>query len=569
MNIACRRVRIDLLNQGLIVQGFMPANETAEVIDFLHWLMVKDSDTYHTSSSDIAAIASCLCFLSFEILKIENFGRQSDKETPCRLVYSRAPLYNGSSTMLNDTRSMISKRELSTTVSLTQPEETFSTFPITAETATRCRVAWQQGAEAGESISLRPFAELESSFTQNDLIMEFRNQGTKVSKQRRKDSGPWRIASLLAIFSTEEVNVRLAEVLCKENPDTLSQVANLIRNSRAPDGSEAGLTIDDSRALEVFTVCQAFFMGYYYQIFSQIVDTSTLEIQTISGCWGYQDATLLRRIHASFRGMNGLYSGSDENSFCMTRTDILSLLATLYANADVQIPKGVVGGPLSHQELCVGVVGKRIILFNSLVNNCETLEDIFRFVVLDCDAGALPRNTEGLMLTGIPQTFPTWDGMSPKMKHEVVLSGPREDCTRHIEANWDGNPERMLLCIRYKGRRLGSLNPIHADRAFRIAFVPSDDSGDPGKPFGPMHSCDLEDLIVSCRLVTPGRDSPRTPVAVHTKGSPCLRYAVAAWYSDHGDVLFAGGNLQRAFEKWEEGSGRAEKYNGQFVALIG
>jgi hypothetical protein len=97
MNIACRRLPIDLLKQGLIVQGFMPANETAEVVDFLHRLMIKDSETYHTFSSDLAAIASCLCFLSFEILKVENFGIQSDRETPCRLVYNRAPLYNRSS----------------------------------------------------------------------------------------------------------------------------------------------------------------------------------------------------------------------------------------------------------------------------------------------------------------------------------------------------------------------------------------------------------------------------------------------------------------------------------------
>ena len=35
--------------------------------------------------------------------------------------------------------------------------------------------------------------------------------------------------------------------------------------------------------MDAFTVFQAFFMGYYYVLFLVIVDTSTLEIQTVDG----------------------------------------------------------------------------------------------------------------------------------------------------------------------------------------------------------------------------------------------------------------------------------------------
>jgi uncharacterized protein YbdZ (MbtH family) len=558
MNIACRKIRDDLLRQGLIVQGFMPAAETHEVTDFLYWLLAQETEVFRTSSSDIAAIASCLCHLSFESLTIENFGVSSTKETNCRLVYDKAPLYTSDGRVVTDARRRMACRELSTTVSLTQPEETFSTFPISHETANRCRVAWELGSKAGSHINLGPCKSIDSGFTHNDLIMTFRNKGTSVSKQGRKDSGPWRLASLLAIFSTEEVNGGLTEVLGRENPNSLSHIAEVIKGGSVSREMTPESAINEPTILETFTVCQAFFMGYYYQIFSQVVDASTLEIQTVTGCWGYQSPEFLRRINKYFQGMNGMYSGSDKNLFSMSRTDVLSLIATLYANMDVKIPKGDFSTrALSHQELCVGVVGKRMILANSIVNNCETLDDIFRFVILDCDSGGVPRTWEGLVLTGIPSQFSTWeDGTdTPRIESNVVLSGSKEDCTRHIEANWDGLPDRMVLCIRYKGRRVGSLNPIHADIAFCMAFIRSSTEAATSKAFGPAHACLLDDFVISGRLVTSGRFDPDMPVVVHTKGNPCLRYAAAAWYSDICDVVLVNNSLQEAFEHWKSGKG--------------
>ncbi|RDW85425.1 hypothetical protein BP5796_03750 [Coleophoma crateriformis] len=137
MNIACRKIRDDLLRQGLVVQGFMPAAETHEVIDLLYWLLAQETEVFRTSSSDIAAIASFLCHLSFESLTIENFGVSSSRETNCCLVYDKAPLYTSDGRVVADARQRMARRELSTTVSLTQPEETFSTFPTSHETANK------------------------------------------------------------------------------------------------------------------------------------------------------------------------------------------------------------------------------------------------------------------------------------------------------------------------------------------------------------------------------------------------------------------------------------------------
>jgi hypothetical protein len=330
MNVACR-IRNKFSEQGLVLQGFMPANDTHEVVDFLYWLMVKETEVYRTSSSDLAAIACCLCHLSFEILTVENFGLLSGRETTCRLIYDIAPLYNEYSSRPLDMRERTCSRELSTTVSLSQPNETFSTFPIIGSTANRCRLAWEEGDRAGAYVTLGPCESDDSGLPQDDLIMTFRNDESLVANQRRINPGPWIIASLLALFSTDEVNQGLAEVLHREDAKSLSRIAEMIRSDTIPSGKAS---LDDPNLWDTFTVIQAFFMGYYYQIFSRVIDTSTLEVKTVSRYWGYRSPDLLRRLHKSFRGLNGLYSGSDENKFAMTRTDVLSLLATFYANKD-------------------------------------------------------------------------------------------------------------------------------------------------------------------------------------------------------------------------------------------
>ncbi|CAJ2510266.1 Uu.00g061660.m01.CDS01 [Anthostomella pinea] len=574
MNVACQRIHIDLLKQGLMVQGFMPSTETAEAVEFLYWLVCQKTEVHRTTSSDIAAIAYCLTNLSFEVLTVKNFCPSSGRETSCCLIYDNAPIYTGAGTgsMSTAMRQRFAPRELSTTVSLTQPEETFSTFPISRDTAARCRDAWQQGIDAGKPIILGPGESAESGFT-CDLIMTFRNKGESVANQRRIESGAWRIASLLAVFSTDEVNGKLSVVLGLDSPGSLSRIAEVITSDNMSGETGLEVALNEPTVLEAFTVCQAFFMGYYYKIFSSIVDTSTLEVKTVAGCWGYRSADFLRRIHKSFQRTNGLISGSDKNQFSMTRTDVLSFIATMYANIDVKLPKGGFVPSLSHQELCAGVVGKRIVLLNSLINECETIQDIFRFVILDCDAGGIPRTSEGLVLTGIPPRVPTWEecGQSPGTEKAVVLVGSKEYCTRHIEANWDGLPEHMLLCIRYKGRRTGALNPVQADIIFCLGSIPSSPEETPrGITFGPAYSCSLDELVDVGRvhLVTPGREYPDMPVVVHTKGNSCLRYAMAAWYADQCDVVLVKDSLQQAFEYWKTGGGKSGSHH-KFVALIG
>lgn len=81
------------------------------------------------------------------------------------------------------------------------------------------------------------------------------------------------------------------------------------------------------------------------------------------------------------------------------------------------------------------MVGKWIILTSSLIHPCESLDDLPCLVVLDIDAGGIPRSAEGIMLTGVQPRFSTRDYEdTPVPSNKIELTGPKRVFTRHIEA---------------------------------------------------------------------------------------------------------------------------------------
>lgn len=172
MNTLCRALRDSFLQQDLIVEGYMPKDEANEVADFLYWVVAGDTEVRYTSSSDVAGIAHCLINLSFEILTVEHFGAPSKCTSACQLVFSVAPFFSEKGKEIANEHALI-RRELSTTVSLTQPEETFSTFPISRKVANTCRMAWREGMKSARGMQL---ALAHNQVRNNlDLIYELRN----------------------------------------------------------------------------------------------------------------------------------------------------------------------------------------------------------------------------------------------------------------------------------------------------------------------------------------------------------------------------------------------------------
>ncbi|KAK0640136.1 hypothetical protein DIS24_g9665 [Lasiodiplodia hormozganensis] len=218
---------------------------------------------------------------------------------------------------------------------------------------------------------------------------------------------------------------------------------------------------DDQRLIDAFTVFQAFILGYYYGIVLSVVDTETLEFKSVDGGWGYRTGYGLNIIRTE---INKAKPKTTSGMVVFGRQVILRISSLLLFSNDTQIAE------ITGTRWCLGVVGKRALLASSLIRGCHSPQDIGRFILLDVDVGGVPTSSDGLVRGG--------DGeyLEKDYVDETAVSiskyGGDEDFTRHIEPDWEGNPELMLLCIRYKGRRITTLNPAVADAYFCLAYLP-------------------------------------------------------------------------------------------------
>jgi hypothetical protein len=564
MNNETRTIRNSLLSQGLIINGSMPREEASEVADLLHWILCGSVDVVvrYTSSSDIAGIFLCLTSLSFEIVSVENFGPAPTTITTCRLIYSAAPLFTNGREQPTKTAKI--HRDLSTTISLTQPEETFSTFPISRSVANRCRLSWEEGAAAGKGMRLtvatKQLRDLPDFYYELRNVQELTLDGFGDTRVETKIV---KIVQALG-FSTSRVPTitrGIASALSMEAEDVLNVLADIIQD---PDPSEIlpnpdrlspyvrnGSVFNVPALLKAFDVLQAFIMGLYYEIFLQIVDTTMLATKSVSGTWGYRSLIFLKSMRTIQRG-NDHPDEAEQAVIHLRRSDIVSILAILLTNPEESRIQSL---PAFHslsrqgQGVGLGYVSKRILLPNSLLKDCQSLSDVAGFTLLDTDASAIPCNSDGLIEPGIAPRRLLWDNNQPPIIEDVQLREPPgpKDYTRHIEPDWDNVPEKLLLCIRYKGRRIGVLDPILADYHFVRSWSDAPTVVVAGN-IGRVHECDWENFVNGGALPIAWSNEPDIPVVVHSKNSPCLRYAALTWYADSCAVALINGCMHTALQ---------------------
>jgi hypothetical protein len=562
----------------------MPKEEANEVADVLYWIVCgkDDATVRYTSSSDVAGMALCLTNLSFEILRVENFGPAPTSSTICQLIYYAAPLFvNG--------REQITKhpkhcRDLSTAVSLTQPEETFSTFPISREVANRCRLAWEEGMKAGKGMRLAIATEQHRDLP--DFLYELKNVGDVIdtsSGGARVETKFVRVVQSALGFSTSQVPTitkGIASALSMETEDTLNDLAEIIQNQNpavnlpkadgsAPSREDNGGTHVPT-LLEAFHTLQAFIMGFYYEVFLQIVDTTKLAVESVSGTWGYRSLEFLRKM--KFIQTNNESPRRDSQVVMwLRRSDILSILAILFANPEesrIQELPAFNSNSRTTRQIGMGYVGKRMVLPNSILKDCLSIEDIAGFTLLDTDAGAIPHNPNGLIEPGIASNTTKWDNDQPPIIQHAQLHEPpnSKGFTRHIQPDWDNTPERLLLCIRYQGRRVGVLDPVLADYNFIRSWTKPTTTELPGE-IGGVHDCDWENFVSQDPLPTAWSAEPDIPVIVHTKNCPCLRYAALTWYADSCAVAQINGCMHTALRHAQET--RRKGITQKYLVLVG
>lgn len=603
--VKARQIRRRLLDQRLIMDGLIPSGDSVHLREFLVWLLTEHTEEYVTPSSDVAGVAVCLSELGIDILSIEGFGEHHSGSTSCHVRYD-AQLIISIQEKVPSRDEVILSRVPCTTVSLVSPKEALTNFPINLDTANRCRTAWTAGSRAAETIKCRPVALEPSTKWLSDFQYAFWDIGKPPSRVRDDIHN---LVSAHAFAVNEEICRSLETVFQHEQAESLRWILDQTNEQWAPDsvlpllghegsnGQIWNFKMKDETKINAFSVFQAFFMGYYYSIFLKLVDTSTLRVQTVDGAWGYRSPNFLINARNSWLAIDTVVKPGTR---LLRRERVIAILSELLLGKAKEVSK--VRRAATQENWCVGVIEKQALLARSLVKPCRTIREVGTFVMLDVDTSGIPRDIDGIIRPGMPErrirqlrgvdtdTAPSQFGSFKPTNNDV------EDVTFHIEADWDGDPETLLLCVRYKGRRIETINPATAELAFCQSLLrprskteeyiatPSDlakvslieRTGDEILRQAQLGDVDrlkgqqlLPDISVHFEADEEGEmNVPGKPYLCHFSAAnrPRLRYYAAELYRISGsDIRITSENLEKAFKDcWEITKGRG----WQAVTLI-
>jgi len=518
-----RALRGDLLRKKVIVDGLMPAGEASEMAEFLTWLLAGDSEEYVTNSSDVAGVATCLSKLGFTILSIRGLGDDS-YETSCTLNYTPASFLHNKNQRLKDGSERL-RRAPSSTISLAQLHESLTLFPIDPQTANKCRSAWNAGSRAAKYVDVQNgIPTVEYAALGGDFQYWIVDNGDDVGRVNTEIHD---LVEAHALAVNQQLCDAAASVLGGEAEKDLQWLNDQTTGRVSPQNHISNHSMTDYSLIKLFTRFQAFFMGYYYDIFLRLVDTSSLQVQSVDGNWGFRSVDLLTYIRQqvllkSRKRQREPKTSSSNNApqwQVLFRQEVLEILSRLLLSYDVTI------SALGRHSWCLGVVSKRALLVKSLVSPCHTPKDIGSFILLDVDVGGVPTDNEGLIRPGIAEGL-LMEVVEKPAGRKIELRGPEEDLTKHIEADWSGNPETALLCIRYKGRRLATINPNIADAHFCMAYVDPIEEPKPQSIENALE-CGIQDFVDGRTVLSSDYD---IPVVVQSYGNPIMRYAAVGLY---------------------------------------
>ncbi|KAF2739598.1 hypothetical protein EJ04DRAFT_606095 [Polyplosphaeria fusca] len=458
-----RKIRRELLQDGMVQSGQMPIRDSPHVLDMLYWLLSGNAESYTSVSTDAAGIALCLSRLGIDILSVSGLGHKSTRATPCQLRYNSnvATIVPGYWMKLS---APSSRRGSHTILNLKCLEEAFTNFPIDSEDANRCRMAWIEGQKAAKYVACRLISP-RLPLKEDDLEYAFYDVGEKlgrVMKWSRVRPDIHKIVSAHAFIVNHEICEALSLVFQHEPSHVLDW---LVSQTDEPWGAPrhndiTTMSMKNKKIISTFTTFQAFFLGYYYGIFLPLVDTSQLQLETVDGRWGFRCTWLLRHMRLSHLVSQNV---QEQGIRILRRKQILAILSALFlGDMNPGDDQSKVTYTTSSDDLCVGVVHKRAILAKSLVQPCRGPRDIGSFVLLDVDVSGIPVKKDGWVHTGVA-LFEEKDVRVPMKNLQPVPLPVKEDITLHIEPDWEGDPETILICVRYKGRRIRTINPAHAD----------------------------------------------------------------------------------------------------------
>lgn len=453
-----------------------------------------------------------------------------------QLEYSRQAAFQN-----NDTErayaSSILARIPCTTVNLRSPEESLTQFPLDPITSNRCRQAWSAGCRAAEAVGWTPiYGTLWNKAEQVDVHYAFYDKGSEPSRIKTQVG---RLVEIYGFVINREIYEELESVLQRESNETLNWLQEQKPQHSGPGGiSDTAVnnrSFNDYIKINAFTIFQAFIMGYYYNIFLRLADTSELQLKVVDGSWGYRSFEFLTKMQMYLAQCKC----EEPGVLIMSRELVISIISMLLCNGPSLLIGQDEGG--SNNGWCLGTIGKRTLLVRSLLKPCRTIQDVGQLVILDVDVSGIPRNRYGLVRPGLSDDDL---GKLDEPPAEDIADKLAEDVSFHIEADWDGDPDQMLLCVRYKGRRAWTLNPATSDLTYlSCTFLPAPER----QPLTDVKCVKLTALHTLNRQPVQHNDRIN-PYLVRLAHMPRLCYAVAACYDRRHQVRFAGDDLEGALQ---------------------
>ena len=337
----------------------------------------------------------------------------------------------------------------------------------------------------------------------------------------------------------------LERVLKHESVATLEWLLLQTMDSFGTGTEVWNIQLKDVHKINAFTVFQAFFMGYYYEIFLGMVDTSSLQLNLVDGSWGFRSARFLCN-------MRTFYNSSDNRRgpkvLVLWREGVISILTNLLFSTNKIITR-IKHATYNKDNWCIGVTGKRALLVESLVSPCKSIKHIGSFILLDVDASGIPTDPQGLVRSGVSDKYMEYTldtaqlGLHSSTRFE---RDEMDDVSFHIEADWEGDPDTILICARYRGRRIATLNPSVADLVYCSSVVRAVDD-----PVEQTSSNLIEWSINDClnRNQLPLRVNNDIYI-MRLSSRPRMQYAVLAWYHEwHVVRLSSTNDSQTAIEQ--------------------
>lgn len=561
--------RQELIRNGSVMSGWFPETESGHVEEFLTWLLGSQEPFFKTSSSDIVGMAIGLFQLGFDTIDVQSAESFEKSQRPCTVIYSAQPFYHSISAP--EGVSVIAARDASITVPLEHPEEAVSVFPIGHGTLNQCRIAWKAGQKAAKTIQISVQGKQIPGRRQQENHQSAKDGWAAVgpssltAQLQRKDvtyvvtdagdpagraSGElYYLALNFGFFANRETVKGLEDCLGRTSTDILSWMLSFTRLDTAEGMLDfSSLEVEDKPKVEAFCIFQSFMMGYYYDIFGRLVDTSSLAAKTVEGSWGFLSPALLRymRLYSIIRAP----SGAQPHVRTFGRSRLIPLLSMLFVGGHGTSYDPELAEDRFMKADCLGIVGKRALIAKSLLGKCSSPQKIGSFALLDVDVGGVPRDFNGLIKAGVlPPDIPLVDCLDVGSEElNISESSPPDDVTFHIEADWEANPETVLLCVRFRGRRLATVSPIPADYQFCNAHLPPvTGRGQSLTRNGLSEGVVVEvSTLLQDSPVLPVSYSAGVPVLFQALDSPGLRYAATALYGTRACVKVATDCVERA-----------------------